>query len=188
MVNTSELPKVVIAAGLFMATAVQPLAAQGITCAEGETLTPVSGKIFNNAVQAGTTLGTVHFTLGPARTGKKMKCGLLGLGGSGDASLNFVHTLVCDDQVVFPTGDIVHSQLTLTTTGTISAQPCLSPPFPPGSITGAFTETSVPNPQIPGRGVFAGVERGVIQIQGTINCLFTIDMEFSGAVCLKNSQ
>jgi len=173
---------ILIGAGLVMTSMLQPLAAQDITCEDGERLTRVSGKIFNNAVQPGTTLGTAHVKLGK----KKMKCGILGQGAAGDnGSINFVHTFVCDDKVEFPlTGDTIHSQLTLNTTGFANVQSCEG--FPPGSTYGTFEETSVPVPGT-GRGVFADVERGEIQIKGTINCLFAIDMKFSGAVCLKTS-
>lgn len=174
---------VLIGIGLLMTSALQPLAAQSVTCGDGETLTRVAGKIYNNAVQPGTTLGTVHLKLGR----KKMKCGILGQGAAGnDGSINFVHTFVCDDRVVFPpTGDTVHSQLTLNTTGFANAYACPEG-YPQGSTSGTFEETSVPVPGT-GRGVFTGVERGQVNIEGSINCLSAIDMKFTGAVCLKTS-
>ena len=176
--------KMLATAGLLFAVTLQPLAAQAVTCNDNEELTPVRGKIFNNAVQPGTTLGTVRLKLGE----KRMKCGILGQGAVGnDGSINFVHTLVCNDKVIFPlTGDTIHSQVTLNTTGFANVQACPEG-FPPGSTVGTFQETSVPIPGT-GRGVFSDVERGEIQINGTINCLFTIDMSFSGAVCLKDDD
>ncbi len=157
--------------------------AQPVSCAEGETLAPVSGKVFNNAVQPGMTLGTVHAKIGTA----KMKCGILGQGASGnDGSINYMHTFVCDDEVVFPpTGDTMHSQLTLNTTGVSNFQAC-GTNYPPGSAYGTFQEISVPVPGT-GRGIFSGVQTGEVRIDGTINCLGTIDMKFTGAVCLKTA-
>lgn len=173
--------KLVIGVGLVMLSTLPILAAAEVSCEADEVLTPVSGKILNNAVQPGTTLGTVALALG-AKT--KLKCGILGSGGAGpDGSINFVHTFVCDDQVTVAPGLAVHSQLTLNTSGTASAQACNTQYFPPGSTTGTFSETSTPIAGT-GRGVFTGVERGEIHVDGTINCLFAIDMKFSGSVCL----
>lgn len=174
--------------GLFIGIAIQPLSAQPISCADDETPTHVSGKIYNSAVQPGVTLGTVHLHLG-AHKGEKhrMKCGILGQGAtSPDGSANFIHTFVCDDQVIHPvSGESYHSQLTLNTSGFANFQACPAG-YPPGSAYGTFEETSVPLPGT-GRGIFENVERGEIHIKGTLNCLFAIDMKFKGEVCLKNS-
>ncbi|MGB5338155.1 MAG: hypothetical protein WBO06_03565, partial [Gammaproteobacteria bacterium] len=70
-------------------------------------------------------------------------------------------------------------------TGFANVQSCPEG-YSPGSTYGTFEETSVPIP-CTGRGVFAGGEHGDIQIQGTINCLFAIDMKFTGAVSLNAS-
>ncbi len=167
-----------------MACTLQPLAAQAVFCTDDEKLTRLTGKIFNNAVQPGTTLGTVNLKLGR----KWMKCGVLGQGAaSSDGSLNFVHTIVCNDKVIFPlTGEIIHSQVTLNSTGFANVQACPAG-FPPGSMSGTFQEKSKPIPGT-GRGVFADIGRGVINLRGTINCLSTIDISFSGAVCLKKPE
>jgi len=176
--------KTLFAVGLVCAFSLQPLVAQAVSCNDNEELTPVRGKIFNNGVQPGTTLGTARVRLGEDR----MKCGIMGQGAVGnDGSINFVHTLVCNDKVIFPpTGDIIHSQITLNTTGFANFQACPEG-FPPGSAVGTFQETSVPIPGT-GRGVFADVERGEIHIEGTINCLSSIDMKFSGTICLKDDD
>ncbi|SFP44174.1 hypothetical protein SAMN05216419_100314 [Nitrosomonas cryotolerans] len=168
--------------GLLVSVMLQPLIAQGAICNSDETLTPVKGKIFNNILQTGATLGTAHLNLHK----DKMKCGIFGQGAIvNNGSINFIHTFVCDDEVTSPlTGDTVHSQLTLNTTGFINLQSC-PPDLPQTAISGTFEETSVPMPGT-GRGIFTDVERGEIQIKGTINCLASIDMKFSGAICLKN--
>ena len=176
--------KTLFVAGLICATTLQPLIAQAVTCNDDEELTRVKGKIFNNAIQPGTTLGTARIKIG----GKKMKCGIMGQGAVGnDGSINFVHTLVCNDKIIFPqTGDIIHSQVTLNTTGFANFQACPDG-FPPGSAVGTFQELSTPIPGT-GRGLFAGVERGEIHINGTINCLAAIDMKLSGAICMKDDD
>lgn len=172
--------KIIMAAGALLA-ALQVASAHAVDCGDDEVGVPVTGKIFNNGVQPGLTLGTVHVSVG----GQKLKCGILGQGGSADGTINFVHTFVCDDQTVFlPTGDTIHSQLTLNTSGVADVRACLSPPYPLGSTEGTFTEVSVPVPGS-GRGIFTGVERGEVVIEGTINCMFSIDMKFAGELCLK---
>ena len=145
----------------------------------------VKGKIFNNAVTPGMTLGTAHLKFA---NGKSLKCGILGNGSIGaDGTLNFVHQLVCDDSlsVTNPyTGrpEIVHSQLTLNASGTGAFYACV-PNVPQAGSYGSFDEISVP---ISGRGMFQGVTAGRIVTEGTINCQFAIDMEFQGEVCLPN--
>lgn len=161
-------------------TARPPMAAE-VVCGEGEVPVPLSGKIYDNALQPGTTLGTVHLKLGR----EKLKCGILGAGGIGsDGSINFVHTVVCDDEFLFPpTGEPIHSQLSLNSTGYVNVQAC-PPGYPPGSTVGQFVETAVPMAGT-GRGRFGDVETGVLHIEGSINCLASIDMTFDGTVCLK---
>lgn len=173
-----------VLSGLVLLLGMTPALAQSVNCAADEVLVPVKGKIFNNALQPGTTLGTVHMTLGHRQ---KMKCGLLGQGGAGpDGSVNFIHTIVCDDEIPHPfTGEIMHSQLTLNTSGLGNFQACPQD-YPPGAASGSFQETSTPVAGM-GRGIFTGVERGELQIEGEVNCLFTIDMKFKGGVCLKAS-
>ena len=153
----------------------------------GKTYTKVRGTILNNAVMPGTTLGTVHLRLGDKRNGLKMKCGLLGQdqSGIGDQGITFLHTFVCDDQITDTgSGETLHSQLTVFTTGSGDFMACL-PPFPAGAAYGSFHEVSTPVSGW-GRGLFSGIleDEGEIRINGTINCLFAIDMEFEGWVCL----
>lgn len=176
-------PKSVVVGVLLVLAALQPSGAQALSCTNGQTETLASGKIFDNGIHLGETLGTVHLKLGE----KKMKCGMFGQGSVGnDGTINFVHTIVCDDQVVFaPTGETIHSQLSLNTTGYADVQACPDW-YPPGSTFGSFEETAVPIPGT-GRGVFAGVNTGEVHISGTINCQTSIDMQFSGAICLKNA-
>jgi hypothetical protein len=158
------------------------------SCPAGTTATAVKGKIFNNAVNLGATsgtLGTVQLEVG---NGTKVKCGIIGTGGVGsDRSINFTHTLVCDDSLLITnpaTGqrETVHSQVTLNTTGTSAFQAC-NPSNPLGGSYGTFEETSVPVPAT-GRGIFQGVTAGRIAIDGTMNCQFAIDMKFQGEICM----
>ncbi len=176
--------KTLFTAGLICAATLQPLVAQAVSCNDDEELVRIKGKIFNNAIQPGTTLGTARIKIGD----DKMKCGIMGQGAVGnDGSINFIHTLVCNDKVIFPlTGDIIHSQISLNTTGFANFQACPDG-FPPGSAVGTFQETSVPISGT-GRGVFKNVERGEIHIHGTINCLAAIDMKLSGAICMRDDD
>lgn len=155
------------------------------TCPADTTSMGVKGKIFNNGVSPGTTLGNAHLKFA---NGKTTKCGILGSGGVGaDGSVNFVHQLVCDDSVSVTnpyTGrlETVHSQLTLNTSGTGAFYACV-PNIPQAGSYGSFDEISVPTS---GRGMFQGITAGRIVIEGTINCQFAIDMEFQGELCLPN--
>ncbi|ADE13449.1 conserved hypothetical protein [Nitrosococcus halophilus Nc 4] len=143
---------------------------------------PVKGKIFNNALGPGSTLGTVHIIFGT----EKFKCGIRGDGKYRDPEdphyegpLNFDHTIVCDDD----TGDDfpVHSQLLWDTSGeaTIELEDC-----PNGLQSYSFWEKSWPVPGT-GTGRFQGVTGGSITIEGTLFCNLAIDMEFSGELCIK---
>ncbi|MCW5600944.1 hypothetical protein [Nitrosomonas sp.] len=153
----------------------------GAACPENTRSVDVKGKIYNNAITLGSTLGTVHLVYGK---NEKIKCGILGSGGVGqDGALSFIHTIVCDDK--FDTGinnEIIHSQLTLNTSGSGVFQLCDSG-NPEGGVYGAFYETSVP---LFGRGVFQNVAGGEISIEGSINCQFAVDMDFNGYICLPS--
>ncbi|WP_207063515.1 hypothetical protein [Motiliproteus sp. SC1-56] len=170
-----------LGAALVLGLATMPLNAAPLQCGEDEHLTRAKGKILTNAVDPGTTLGTVHLILEKRR----LKCGILGQGGAANGTANFIHTLVCDDAFESPlTGDVIHSQISLATSGVTNFQTC-PPGFPPSSATGTFTETSTPIPGT-GRGIFEGLATGNLEIEGTLNCLFSLDMEFEGAFCLKS--
>jgi len=160
------------------------------SCPAGTTATSIKGKIFNNAVSpAGITLGTAHLEVDGHG---KVKCGIMGNGGVGsDGSINFMHTLVCDDSLLITnpaTGqrEAVHSQITLNTTGTSAFQAC-NPSNPLGGSYGTFRETSVPMPGT-GRGMFQGVTAGRVVIDGTMNCQFAIDMKFQGEICMSSQK
>lgn len=179
---------VLCAASAMLLGLTHPVSGAETPCeARGKTTTPVKGEILNNAVMPGTTLGTVHLRLGDKQNGLKMKCGLLGQdqSGIGDPGITFLHTFVCDDEVPVTAKDSIHSQLTVYTTGEGYFMTCPSPPFPPGGVSGSFEEMSTPVPGT-GRGLFQDLEadEGLLVINGTINCLFAIDMEFEGWVCL----
>jgi hypothetical protein len=156
-------------------------------CPSNSSPMTMEGKIFNNAISPGTTLGTVALNLG---NGSKLKCGIMGSGGIGadGTTINFIHNLVCDDSVSVTTDtgrtETVHSQITLNTSGMSVLQACM-PGTPQAGAYGTFTETSVPVP-MSGRGIFQGVTGGSIITNGTINCQFALDMKFQGQVCIPN--
>lgn len=140
---------------------------------------PVEGKIFNNAMGPGGTLGIAHVIF--AR--EKFKCGLQGVGKhAGPDSigpLNFDHTMVCDDNA--GTYDLpVHSQLVWDTSGYPTSVPvdCAIP----GLQSFSFIEVSKPVPGS-GTGRFQDVVDGKIAIKGTLYCSLAIDMKFSGQLC-----
>ena len=141
-----------------------------------ESCTNVSGKIFNNAIATGNTLGTVHFKFGS----EKFKCGLLGVKkeGGDQGQILFDHTIVCDDDVG-SSGAPVHSQLVLNTAGTKTGEyeTCWF-----GTPSFSFDETSTP---IYGTGRFAGVDPNTswINVQGNFYCTLAIDMDFEGKLC-----
>ena len=161
--------------------------ANAASCPAGTAATAVQGKIFNNFVNPGTAVGTVHLEVG---NGTKVKCGIMASGGIGaDGSSNFIDTLVCDDSLLITnpaTGqrETIHSQITLNTTGKGALQAC-NPSSPLAGSYGTFRETSLPVPAT-GRGMFQGVTSGRIVIDGTINCQFAIDMKFQGEICIPN--
>jgi len=154
-------------------------------CPEGTSATSLKGKIYNNGVAANETLGVAHLTLGQR---EKMKCAVHGVGGVTPAGeIDFFHTIVCDDSVevlnpYIGQVETVHSQLTLHTTGTADFELCI-PGVPAAGTHGTFDETSVAVPGT-GRGIFQGVTVGALEVQGTTNCLFSIDMAFAGSACL----
>jgi hypothetical protein len=156
------------------------------TCSAG-TATSVSGKITNNAVGPGTTLGVVHLNVG----GDKMKCGIVGNGTTSmDGQINFVHNVVCDDSIEVYNPNIgmtenLHSQITLNTTGFITEfAACSSDGNPAFGARFSFVESSTPIPGS-GRGIFNNVSEGMLNIKGTANCQLAIDMKFGGYVCLQ---
>lgn len=146
----------------------------------------VKGKIFNNGQIPGSlfsTLGVVALNGGDPIG--KMKCGIVGIPGAvtdPNFPLVFTHTISCDDAgSLFPGGPATHSQLTFDTKGTFTQYPEYCPGG--GGISAPFIEYSAPKVGS-GRGVFTNTLGGLLTIEGTINCAGTIDMKFSGEVCL----
>ena len=131
--------------------------------------TPVKGKIFNNLMADGRTLGVVALNLDD----EKIKCAIAGdpLPPDANFSIKFVHTVVCED----------HSQISLLTQGNVTGflQVC-SPDFAAFS----FREVSFPDLTRPSKGLFAGATRGSLTITGTVNCQLEVDMKFEGYVYL----
>jgi len=152
------------------------------------TLVPVQGKIFNNALGPGDTLGVVTLNLATAPKATKIKCGLHGIAYFGEPDPanplstlpRFTHRMVCDDTVAIPgTSLTVHSQAILDThfIDYIPVQDC-------GGSQFAFSFQEISYPQS-GRGIFAAGGGGTIVIEGTFSCSGAIDMEFSGTACLN---
>jgi len=161
-------------------------------CTPGSVPVPVSGKITNNGQVPGagfSTLGAVALQLGE-KPGKvsRMKCGIIGVdAATAEEPFAFTHTLSCDDNVPVDLSyyglgtQVAHSQLTLDTHGDISFEGSCAPL--PGSQL-SFIEYSTPSADNTGRGLFTGVTEGELTIEGTVNCLGSIDMKFDGYVCM----
>jgi hypothetical protein len=152
------------------------------------TLVPVKGKIFNNALGPGDTLGVVALDLDTAPKKTKIKCGLHGIAYFGDPDPGnplstlprFTHRMVCDDSVAIPgTSLTIHSQAILDTHFI---------EYVPGEYCGgsqfAFSFKEISHGQS-GRGIFASNGGGTIVIEGTLSCSGAIDMKFSGIACLN---
>lgn len=150
------------------------------TCPENTTPLAVKGEVYDNAVTPGITLGVVRMF----GRNSRLDCAMMGNGGAGpDGSINFIHTLFCADKSPSKVNnEIVHSQLTLSTSGSGTFQSC-NPENPTAGIHGNFSEISIP---LSGRGIFQGVTAGKLVINGKINCQLSIDIQFEGEICLPN--
>ena len=148
---------------------------------------PVQGKITNNAIAQGTTLGVVALVYGPKNHNVKLKCALVGSDqGASFPQLHFIHSISCDDAESEPAYDAsgnvpVHSRIVLNTNGQAG---------PPQSSTQLFTfaETSVPIGG--GLGLFEGASGGQLDVRGAVyksptdaSQAGSIDMTFQGNVC-----
>jgi hypothetical protein len=155
------------------------------------TLVSVQGKISNNALGPGDTLGVVDLNLDktPKNATKKMKCGLHGIAYFRDpdpadplsALPRFTHRMVCDDTAAIPgTSLTIHSQAIFDTHFI---------EYVPGQFCGgsqfAFSFKEISYGQS-GRGIFAPGGGGTIGIQGTFSCSGAIDMNFAGTACLSH--
>ena len=161
-------------------------------CPEGSFPVPVMGKITNNGQAPGagfTTLGVVDLQLGKRpRKLARMKCGIIGVdAATAEEPFAFTHTLSCDDRVPVDLSyyglgtQITHSQLTLDTHGDIFPEGSCAP-LPGNQLS--FIEHSTPSANDTGRGLFTGVTEGELTIEGTVNCLGSIDMKFDGYICM----
>lgn len=116
--------------------------------------TPVKGKIFNNLMDDGRTLGVVALNL----DGEKIKCAIVGdpLPPDVNFSIKFVHTVVCED----------HSQVSFLTQGNVTGVLQICPGgFPAISFLEVSTDLTRPS-----KGLFEGVTGGSLTIKGTVNC------------------
>ncbi|NMG74548.1 hypothetical protein GPA25_07215 [Aromatoleum diolicum] len=144
-------------------------------------LVPIAGKILNNSLGPGDTLGTLQGTLAGS---KKLKCGI-----HGKAFLNpdgsfggFTHSVVCDDTLQAENAvDSIHSQVI--SISRFDGLPNFGSCGIPGMDLqyGSFREISDPQA---GRGQFSPTGGGRLYIEGTINCAGAVDMSFTGHVCL----
>jgi hypothetical protein len=157
----------------------------------------VSGKISNNG-QAGGAFPTLGVVAMKVEGIGKMRCGIVSEDVPTDEGnplppgvLAFTHTISCDDEVNVPgTSEIVHSQLTLSTVGSISNVGVCPPNYSlEGPFSFDFQEHSEPKNTAwgmsSGRGIFTGVTEGGIDIVGDASCFGTIDMKFDGHVCMQ---
>jgi hypothetical protein len=153
------------------------------SCPAGTAPMAVSGTIFNSFTPTGGTLGVVHLKA-KKKKAAKMTCGVVGIASAvtPPGQISFTDIVSCDDQLEGPDGSSLHSFLVLQTTGVGNFAPCGSP-YPPGAISGPFSEVSVPVPGT-GRGLFQGVADGSLDIQGVVSCAGAIDMEFEGEFCV----
>jgi hypothetical protein len=167
--------------------------------AAASTCVPVQGKILNNfaAADGSVTLGVVAMEFGRKGHAIKLKCALFGqsLGEPQPATINFIHSISCDDAVSAPAGDgsgavPVHSSIVLHTRG------YKLPPTDPVTQLFSFKEESVPYVGAPSRGLFFGVDpntskvvvEGVVYKAPYLNpdgsvAAGSIDMRFSGQFC-----
>jgi hypothetical protein len=149
---------------------------------------PVSGKIVNNFVaQDGSgTLGVVAMVYGAKAKGNgednavKLKCGLMGKSQSANpASIEFIHTISCDDSIPTPVGPL-HSAIWLHTVGTFG-------PPEDGTQVATFQEEStvLPEPFGPApTGIFHGATASSrISVKGVVYRTGAIDMKFEGQIC-----
>ena len=148
---------------------------------------PVQGKIANNAIAEGTTLGVVALVYGPKTHAVKLKCALVGADqGATFPQLHFIHSISCDDAESEPaydhSGNVpVHSRIVLETNGQAG---------PPQSNTQLFTFSESSVPIGGGLGLFEGATGGQLDIHGAVykspadaSQLGSIDMTFQGNVC-----
>jgi hypothetical protein len=153
-----------VAIGLLSAC----LATAGASLAAGTpAVSAVSGEASANSVNATMTIGSVQLKLltRGERT-VKLTCGLLGQlqGQNDDGSLQFQHTVACDDHSVF---------VLLTHTVVTPQSACTTRP----GIVGTFREDSI----VQGvDGPYTGAT-GQLTIAGTLNCGFN-DMQITGTI------
>src|SRR5918996_4168823 len=139
-------------------------------CPAGSQPVSVKGKIFNNFLFTGQTLGIVQLVFS---NHANAKCGIMGNsispGPSNPTPLNFEHAVVCDD----------HSELWLITRGNITPISAC----PNGGSSFSFVEVSTANISLPHKGLFEDITGGQLTIIGTVNCDLEIDMKLNGYAC-----
>ena len=149
---------------------------------------PVQGKITNNFIAAGNTLGVVAMEYGAKNSAAKFKCALVGVPQPATPpAVHFIHSISCDDVISIPAGDgsgdvPVHSSIVMETNGT------MLPPQTPLELF-RFQERSVPIVGSGARGRFHGVIGGQLLVEGIVykspvdGVPGSIDMKFTGEAC-----
>lgn len=175
----AKLSRPIAAAALALALGTAQ--AQERACEPPAELIGVSGKIFSNQIVPGETLGVGTAVL--SRSGS-YNCSLQGRAFfNPDGSLGgFNHIIVCADRYKQADGTIVHSQInTLSFFERAPAfQSCGLPGVDPDF--GSFREVSYPQS---GRGRFSPTGGGHLVIDGTVNCAGAVEMQYTGAVCVR---
>ncbi len=151
---------------------------------------PVQGKITNNFIADGNTLGVVAMEYGAKGSAIKLKCALVGVPqpATPPSDIHLIHSISCDDSLIsLPTFDDardvpIHSSIVLDTTGNVLPARTALELF-------RFRETSVPILGAPARGLFFGVSGGHLLVEGIVykgpvaGIPGSIDMKFSGEAC-----
>jgi hypothetical protein len=150
---------------------------------------PVQGKITNNFIAGGGTLGVVAMVYGPQSRSIKLKCAMVGVAQqvATPSDVHFIHSISCDDAIPLPAYDgagvvPVHSSIVLNSTGIM---------LPPQNDLQLFTfrETSVPIVGVGARGLFFGVTGGQLLVEGAVykspveGVPGSIEMKFAGEAC-----
>lgn len=176
----------VFCAGIIWGTVGSGAVAAG-ECSSNAKMVPIQGKISNNGLKSdpggSETLGVAALAIDPKGSSKtKMRCGLHGIGlVAANGEISFTDILVCDDSVPEGDAELIHSQAVFSTSGQGWFQLCDST-NPLRGIYGPFVETST---LISGRGRFSENGGGSITAYGIISCSGTVDMAFSGNLCIK---
>lgn len=173
-------PLAAVAVALALGTAQAQAPPAEKPCQAPAELMGISGKIFNNQIAPGETLGVGSAVLARSAT---LNCSLQGRAFfENGAFAGFRHTIVCGDRYKLADGDTVHSQIDALSffEGMPAFQSCGIPGVDPEY--GSFREISYPQS---GRGRFSPTGGGRLFIEGTVNCAGAVEIKYSGEVCVR---